>query len=491
MISLKDIKLNNGLLGIKNRQVSDTVIPYQWKLLNDKIPNVEPSHAIENFRIATGENDGEFKGMVFQDSDVAKWLEAVAYSLSTDPDESLEKQADSVIELIEKAQKPDGYLDTYFIVAKPNKEWTNLAECHELYCAGHMLEAAVAYFQATGKKKFLNVMIRFVDHIENKFGSEEGKLKGYPGHQVIELALIKLYRITGEKKYLKLAKYFVDERGQEPNYFKQEWENGDKTVHRHIFEKMDLDYLQVHKPVREQETAVGHVVRALYMYSGMVDVAVETGDTDLIEVCQRLWKNVTRKQMYITGGVGSSAHGEAFTFDYDLPNDTAYAETCAAIALVFFAWRMLQLKPKAEYADVMERALYNGVLSGMSEDGKSFFYVNPLEVVPEVCEKRNDHKHVKPVRQKWFGCACCPPNLARLLTSIGQYIYLYNDSKIYVNLYTGSTAEFNISGESIIITQETNYPWGGSVRFNIKCSQPHYFTLGLRIPGWCRKPILT
>jgi len=486
-IPLKNVKIKGGLLGCKNELVRKEVIPYLWKALNNEIPDADPSNAIENFRIAAGESDGEFVGMVFQDSDVAKWLEAVAYQLTSNPDEELEKLADSVIELIEKAQQPDGYLNTYFTIAEPDKKWTNLAECHELYCAGHMMEAAVAYYQATGKRKLLDVMIRFADLINDKFGTKPGKLKGYPGHQEIELALIKLYKVIGDEKYLKLAKYFIDERGQKPYYFDKEWEKIGKTSYWSNFRKLGMDYFQAHKPVRKQEVAVGHAVRALYMYSGMADVARETGDKTLIEACQRLWDNITKKQMYITGGVGTSGYGESFTFDYDLPNDTAYTETCAAIALVFFAQRMLHLDAKAEYANVMERALYNGVLSGISEDGKKFFYVNPLEVQPKVCEKRNDHKHVKPTRQKWFGCACCPPNIARLLASIGEYIYSNNNKEIYVNLYTDSTADFYINNKEISLKQRTNYPWDSKINLTVTTNEMVKFTLALRIPGWCKE----
>jgi DUF1680 family protein len=490
-IPLKDVQLTSGFLAQKQRLIRDKVVPYQWKALNDEIPGAEPSHAIQNFRIAAGEAEGEFRGMVFQDSDVAKWLEAAAYILAAEPDEHLEQLADGVIDLIERAQRPDGYLNTCFILSKPNKEWTNVAEYHELYCAGHMLEAAIAYHQATGKRKLLDVMLRFVDHIDAKFGPEEGKLKAYPGHQEIELALVKLHRLTGEERYLQLAKYFIDERGQEPNYFKLERETMEEDMNRHVFDKVDLDYYQAHKPVRQQTEAIGHAVRALYMYSAMIDIAVETGDTELIQVCERLWDNVTKRQMYITGGVGSSAFGEAFTFDYDLPNSTAYAETCASIALVFFAWRMLQLQPKSEYADVMERALYNGVLSGISADGEGFFYVNPLEVHPETCQNRYDHRHVKATRQRWFTCACCPPNLARLLTSIGQYVYLQGGNHIYVNLYTDSRAELVLENTVVSITQSTNYPWEGTVGIRISCPKPQRFVLALRIPGWCRAYTIT
>ncbi|AZO96465.1 beta-L-arabinofuranosidase domain-containing protein [Halocella sp. SP3-1] len=487
-VPLKNVKLNYGLFYIKNEVVRKEVIPYQWKALNNEIADADPSNAIENFRIAAGETGGEFVGMVFQDSDVAKWLEAVAYQLTTNPDEELEKLADSVIDLIEKAQQPDGYLNTYYTIKEPDHKWTNLAECHELYCAGHMIEAAVAYYQASKKRKLLDVVIRFADLIAKKFGREEDKIKGYPGHQEIEMALIKLYKTTGNKKYRELAKYFIDERGKEPNYFDLEWEKRGKTSHWPDQEEIvDLAYFQAHKPVREQATAVGHAVRAMYMYCGMADVAKETGDKQLLEACKRLWNNVTKKQMYITGGIGSSGHLESFTFDYDLPNDTAYTETCAAIALIFFAQRMFHLDPKAEYIDIMERALYNGVLSGISEDGQKFFYVNPLEVRPGVCQQRHDHKHVKPVRQKWFGCACCPPNLARLLASIGQYIYSYNQDSVFVNLYIDSTVDLELNNNEMSLKQETNYPWDGNVKLTIlKAKKPH-FVLALRIPSWCKQ----
>ena len=493
-VPLKDVRLGNGLLGRKNELIRKEVLPYQWKALNNEIPGADQSSAVENFRIAAGEARGKFTGMVFQDSDLYKWLEAVAYTLATHPEKELEDLADSAIDLIEKAQQPDGYLNTYFTIAEPEKRWTNLAECHELYCAGHLIEAAVAYYQATGKRKLLDVAVRFADHIDDKFGPDPGKLRGYPGHQEIELALVKLYEVTGEERYLRLARYFLEERGREPHYFDLEWEKRGRTgfwPSSGTEPDRGKEYFQAHKPVLDQEAAVGHAVRALYMYSAMADVAgyalAGAGDGSWLAACRKLWENVTKKQMYITGGVGSDVYSEAFTFDYDLPDDTAYAETCAAIALVFFAWRMLQLQPAAEYADVMERALYNGVLSGMAEDGKSFFYVNPLAVHPETCTRRYDHRHVKPVRQKWFGCACCPPNLARLFASIGSYIYLYNNERIYVNLYTSNTARFRINGREVALTQETGYPWEEKVRIAISSPETTSFTLALRLPGWCRR----
>lgn len=488
----KNVNINDSFWSRYIELVREAVIPYQWEALNDRVPDAEPSFAIRNFRIAAGEEEGEFGGLVFQDSDLAKWLEAVGHSLKSKPDAELEKWVDSVIELIEKAQLEDGYINTYYILKEPDKRWTNLWECHELYCAGHMMEAAVAYYEATGKRKLLDAMCRFADHIDARFGPEEGKLKGYPGHQEIELALVKLYRTTGNDKYLKLAKFFIDERGKEPNYFVAEWEKRGRTSHwtQGRVSRPNTEYNQAHLPVREQTKAVGHAVRAVYMYAGMADIARETGDTELMDACRRLWNNITAKQMYITGGIGSTNHGEAFTFDYDLPNDTVYSETCASIGLIFFAHRMLQLEAKSDYADVMERALYNTVISGMSQDGKHFFYVNPLDVWPEASEKNPSRRHVRPVRQKWFGCACCPPNVARLLSSLGQYVYTSNESAAYVHLYIGGEAEIGIGGDKIKIAQETNYPWDGNVKLKISKSISREFSLGLRIPKWCKNAVI-
>ena len=478
-------KINDVFWSKYDALVRDVVIPYQRDALNDNVADADPSHAIRNFRIAAGEEEGEFYGMVFQDSDVAKWLEAVAYSLENHPDPELEKEADEIIALIGRAQQEDGYLNTYYIINGLENRWTNLKECHELYCAGHMIEAAVAYYNVTGKRKLLDIVCKFADHIDTVFGPEEDKLKGYPGHQEIELALIKLFRATKNKTYLDLAKYFLDERGKRPYYFDIEWEKRGKTEHWPGHRRRGPEYDQSHLPVREQSQAVGHSVRAVYMYAAMVDVAMETGDEKLLEACRRLWNNIVYKRMYITGAIGSQAHGEAFSFDYDLPNDTVYAETCAAIGLVFFANRMLEVEPKGEYGDVMERALYNGVISGMSLDGKRFFYVNPLEVNPEACAKNGNMEHVKPVRQKWFACACCPPNIARLLASLGHYIYGVKDNTIYTHLYIGNNTEVEMDGIKVGLTQKTNYPWNGKVSIDINLDGSKDFGLGLRIPGWC------
>lgn len=484
-LAVKDVALNKGLLSERMRVIREEVIPYQWKALNDQVPGAEPSHAIENLQIAAGEKEGVHHGFIFQDSDVAKWLEAVGYRLATHPDPELEKTADEVIELLGRAQEEDGYLNSFFTIMRPEGRWTNLRDDHELYCAGHLIEAAVAYYEGTGKRNLLDIVCRFVDLIDSVFGPEPGKLKGYPGHQEIELALIRLYHVTGDEKHLKLAKFFIDQRGQQPHYFVQEWEKRGETGKS--WYAWPLEYQQSHLPVREQTKAVGHSVRAMYMYSAMVDVARETNDVELMDVAKGLWRNVVSKQMYITGGVGSQEYGEGFSTDYDLPSDTAYTETCAAIGLVFWAQRLLQVEPKAEYADVLERALFNGVLSGISLDGQRFFYVNPLEVVPEVISRRRDHFHVRPTRQSWFGCACCPPNIARLVASVGKYMYGVEGNALYVHLYGDNTAEAVWAGKNVTLRQETDYPYEGEVKVSIEAPETVDGVLYLRIPGWCQE----
>ena len=473
--------------------VRDVVVPYQWEALNDRVESAEPSGAVRNFRIAAGLEQGDFYGMVFQDSDLAKWLEAVSYLLEADANPQLEETADGLIDIIAQAQQDDGYLNTYFTVKEPDGRWTNLTECHELYCAGHMIEAGVAYYRATGKRKLLDVVCKFADYIGTVFGNEPGQLPGYDGHQEIELALVKLYEVTGNERYLRLSKYFLDQRGQKPNFFEAELQKrGGKTHWPGSGKHVDLAYHQAHLPVREQETAAGHAVRLLYMLTGMADVAALTGDESMLAACRKLWDNIAGKQMYITGGVGSMPQGEAFSFDYDLPNDTVYAETCASIGLVFFAQRMLRLAPESKYADVMERALYNTVVGGMARDGKHFFYVNPLEVDPKACHGSN-HKydHIKTVRQEWFGCACCPPNVARLLASLGEYIYTVQGDTVYAHLYIGGEAELQVGGSRVKLVQATDYPWDGLVRFTVHPQEGGEFALALRLPDWCPEASLT
>jgi DUF1680 family protein len=419
----------------------------------------------------------------FWDSDVAKWIEAASYSLATHPDAELDALLDEVIEKIAGAQQKDGYLNTYFIQVEPENRWVNLGMWHELYCAGHLMEAAVAHFEATGKRKFLDVMCRYADYIDSVFGP--GKRYGCPGHEEIELALVKLYHATGERRYLKLSQFFLDQRGQKPSFFKREMERlrpEQAGGNRHFFGEGDnfhSEYCQDHLPVREQSEVVGHAVRAMYLYCGMADVANETGDQGLLRACERLWNNVCRKRMYITGGIGPSGSNEGFTQDYDLPNASAYAETCAAVGLVFWNHRMLQLQGDGRFADVMERALYNGTISGVSLDGKKFFYVNPLE-------SRGNHH-----RQDWFGCACCPPNIARLIASIGGYIYSQSEKDAYVHLYVQGSGILQIGSKQVVLRQETDYPWDGTIRISVNPDEPTVFGLNLRIPEWSRNAELT
>jgi len=485
-LPLSKVKIKESFLGSRAKVVRENTIPYQWEALNDLVQDAEPSYAVRNFRIVAGEVEGEYGGRVFQDSDVYKWLEAVGFYLEVHEDPEIEEKADYLIDLIEKAQEPDGYINTYYTLVEPENRWTNLRENHELYCAGHMIEAAVAYYKGTGKRKFLDIACRFADYIHSVFGYEPDKKRGYPGHEEIELALVKLYDVTKNKKYLDLSSYFIEERGKNPHYFDLE---AKKRTHSN--RNFDNSYYQAHLPVREQETAEGHAVRAVYLYSGITDIAAETGDEELFAVCKRIWKNVLERRMYIHGGIGSIAYGEAFTFDYDLPNDIAYAETCAAIGLVFWASRMLQCEPDREYSDVIERALYNGILSGISLDGTKYFYVNPLEIWPERREKRNDRNRDRQARlqarrQGWWGTACCPPNIARLMGSLGQYIYSYKDNEVYVHLYLDNETEFEINGQNVVISQKTNYPWDENIRLVVQMESELEFTLALRIPGWCR-----
>ena len=466
--------------------VRTQTIPYQWDALNDKALDAEPSHCIRNFRIAAGLEEGEYQGEVFQDSDVYKWVEAASYTLMWHPDSELEAKVNGVADLIAAAQLPDGYLDTYYIVHGLERRFTNLRGHHELYCMGHLIEAAIAHYLATGSKKLLDVACRYADCVDANIGLEEGKKPGYPGHQIAEMALVALAEITGESRYLDLATYFVKQRGVEPTYFKVEGEKYNNPF-RWGDTYMKYQYYQAGKPVLKQTKPEGHAVRAVYMYSGIAEVAAATDDKELFELCQRAYNNLERRRMYITGGIGSSEHGECFTFDYDLPNDTAYAETCASVGLVFLARRMLEITGDGRYADMMERCLYNGTISGMSLDGKRFFYVNPLSVDPEACAKDYNKRHVKPERQKWFACACCPPNLARLIASLGSYAYATSKDSLWVNLYVGGEFKTDVAGQHVCLAIETNYPWDGHVHIEVNPDMPTTFGLKLHIPEWCKR----
>lgn len=471
---------SGGFIGKYQRLIKDTVIPYQYSVLNDKAPDTEKSHVIQNFinagRVLRGEDAGDgFYGMVFQDSDAAKWLEAAAYSLSLFPDKDLEETVDKLIAMIAAAQDNDGYLNTYYTIKDKEKRWTNLHEGHELYCSGHMMEAACAYFEATGKDTLLKVMERNMEHIYRHFITE-GK-EGFPGHPEIELALLKMYRLTNNSHCLELAQHFINTRGENPHFYEQEKERRGWSVWNG--NPADTDYSQASKPLREQKDAVGHAVRAVYLYTAMADLASSTDDKALFDACLKLWESITCKRMYITGGIGSTVLGEAFTVDYDLPGDTAYAETCASIGLMFFASRMLENDVDGIYGDICERAFYNTVLAGMQLDGKRFFYVNPLEVVPGISGCAATHKHDLPVRPKWYACACCPPNVARLITSFGKYAYGENDDTAFCHMF----ADGEICLENgMKFTCKTGYPYDFHIRYEIEKGG----NLAIRIPAWSK-----
>ncbi len=478
-LKVSNVKIEDEFWSKIQNLIIEKAIPYQEKVLKDEIPGIEKSHAVENYKIAAGREEGEFYGIVFQDSDVTKWLEGVAYSLSVKKDEDLEKRADEIIDCIAEAQEEDGYLDTYFILKEPEHRWQNLQECHELYCAGHLMEAAAAYYSETGKIKLLEVAKKLADHIEEHFGKD--KERGIPGHQEIEIGLLRLFQVTGIEKYRNLASYFIEERGQNPDYFIEEskkrgWIYFDMDPH-------DREYSQCHAPVRKQEKAVGHSVRAVYMYFAMAELALETGDESMYEVCRRLWKNIVNQKMYLTGGIGSTSKGEAFTLDYNLPNDSAYAETCASIAMVKFAKRMLDINADGEYADVMERELYNGILGGMQLNGTAFFYVNPLEVVNGVSGKLYGYEHVLPRRPQWYSCACCPPNLVRLLMSLGTYAWTEKKDIIYSHIYLGQ--KVNLKKADICV--DSQYPWQGSIEYTISPKTKEIFTIAIHIPGYVKQ----
>ncbi|MFR5876034.1 MAG: glycoside hydrolase family 127 protein [Eubacterium sp.] len=495
-IQLNHVKINDAFWSEKLELVRTEVIPYQYEALNDRVNGAEKSYCIENFikagKIAqsikegkkvpvypadkwhydeSNSDDAAFRGWVFQDSDIYKWIEAVGYSLTNHPDKGLEEKAKKCIEIICKAQLDNGYLDTLYIINNRDEIFSNLKDYHELYCFGHLTEGAISFYNTTGDEHLLNAACRFADLICETFG--EDKIKGYPGHEIAEMALVELYDITGSQEYLDTAKFFIDERGKKPYYY--DLVLGKRTVND------NYHYNQAHCQPRFQYEAVGHAVRGVYLYSGMADVAKRYNDDGLYAACCKLFDNIENKKMYITGGIGATVDGEAFSFNYDLPNDLAYSETCASIGLIFFARRMLEIHPDSHYGDVMERALYNTVLSGMALDGKSFFYVNPLEVLPEASYKDSRKRHIKPVRQKWFGCACCPPNIARLISSIGEYCYTESEDVIYIHQYIGSNAKFSNAD----ITVKSNYIENGKIKISIKTD--NRFKLALRIPAWCNK----
>lgn len=408
---------------------------------------------VKNFAIAGGMEQGEFKGLVYDDSDLYKMIEGCSYSLMNHPNPELEKKLDEIIAKIAAAQQEDGYLMTYFILGNLDERWTNMDK-HEMYCCGHLIEAAIAYYNATGKRSLLDVAIKYANHIDNTFGV--GKKTWVPGHQEIELALVKLYRQTGDERYLKLSNWLLEQRGHGHGDWKAK------------------DYYQDLMPVSQLSKISGHAVRAMYMFTGMADLASITKDTAYVHALDRLWDDVIYTKMYATGGIGSSRRNEGFTEDYDLPNAEAYCETCASVGMVFWNQRMNMLKGDGKYVNVLERAMYNGALAGISLSADRFFYVNPLE---------SDGTHH---RKPWYGTACCPSQISRFLPSVGNYVYATSADALWVNLYIASETNVSIDGMPVSIRQATDYPWEGKVRFTLNPDRKEKFTLKLRLPDWCK-----
>jgi DUF1680 family protein len=451
-LPLDAVSLADGFWEPRRRINKEVTLPSQYRHLED-------TGRLDTFRRASGETGGEYQGIYFNDSDVYKWLEAVAWTLAEGSEPELERMVDVAITEIEDAQRPDGYLNTYFTFERAAERWTNF-DLHEMYCAGHLVQAAVAHFRATGSERLLDVATRFADHICDTFGPEEGKRQAVDGHEEVEMALVELFRVTGERRYLKGVRYFVDVRGH--------------GLLGRPYGQHDPSYSQDHKPLRDQSEVVGQAVRALYLYSGAADVCAETGEPALIETLERLWKNMTMRRMYVSGGLGFRYEGEAFGRDFELPNERAYTETCAAIASVMWNWRMLAFGGEARYVDLIEHTLYNAVLPGLSLDGQHYFYQNPLA---------DDGSHR---RQPWFGCACCPPNVARLLASLSGYVYSASKNAVWVHLYAEGAATVELDkGRIVRLRQRTRYPWDGRVEINVEAEGE--FALMLRIPAWCEE----
>ncbi len=423
---------------------------YQTEVKTPRIKNFE--------KVARGATE-KHEGIFYDDSDVFKALEAIAYSLKNRPDIALEQKADEWIDKIAAAQQPDGYINTYYTLGRMNERWTDMS-MHEDYNGGHLIEAAVAYYNATGKRKLLDVAIRFADHFDSLFGP--GKQHWVTGHQELELALVKLYSVTNNKKYLDLSHWLLEERGHKlgKGYTWTSWK--------------DTAYAQDVVPVREQKEITGHAVRAMYLYTGAADVAALTGDAGYMTAMQTVWEDVVHRNMYITGGIGSSGSNEGFSNDYDLPNEQAYCETCASVGMVFWNQRMNMLTGDSKFIDVLERSLYNGARDGLSLSGDRFFYGNPLA---------SNGRHF---RREWFGTACCPANIARLVASLGDYVYGTSDKGVWINLFVGSNTVAKVGKAEVPVQMETNYPWEGTVKVTLQPKSKVKMTLNLRIPGWAR-----
>lgn len=468
-VSIKNVIINDNFWLPKIKIVQDITIRYAF----DKC---DKEGRMQNFLVAGGAGEGTYKGkMPFDDTDLYKIIEGASYSLISKPNPELDAYIDSIISIIKIGQEADGYITTWFTIdrqkppawwVKPSTtRWENEISSHELYNSGHLFEAAAAHYWATGKRNFLNIALKNADLLVENFGPN--KLRIPPGHQIVETGLIKLYRITQDEKYLELAKFFLDLRG-------------DSTTH-----KLFGEYSQDHLPVTKQTEAVGHAVRALYMYAGMTDIAAIYKDQDYLNAVNKIWENVINKKMYITGGLGSKHDGEAFGDNYELPNLAAYNETCAAIASVYWNQRLFLLTGNSKYYDIIERTLYNGLISGISLDGEKFFYPNPTE-----SDGKYEFNMGACTRQSWFDCSCCPTNLIRFIPSIPGLIYAVNEDSLYVNLFISNNAQVKIDGEKVGITQQTNYPWNGHINISVNPEKEMTFTLKFRIPGWIQnKPV--
>ncbi len=454
-VDFTDVAIDDGFWSVQLKKHKEAVLPACIAQIEDS------TGRMQNF-INASARKGQHSGIFFDDSDVYKALEGMAYSLAVNPDPALEAKADEWIGHIAGAQLDDGYINTYYTLTGLDRRWTDM-DRHEMYCAGHLIEAGVAYYKATGKRTLLDVGQRMADYMMTVFGPD--KRHWVPGHEEIELALVKLYGVTGQEKYLDFAYWLLEERGH--GY-------GSKGPDGGVW---STEYYQDAVPVKELADISGHAVRCMYLYCGMADVAALVPWTGYVDALHRLWDDVVLRNMYITGGIGSSAHNEGFTEDYDLPNLEAYCETCASVGMVLWNHRMNQFTGDSKYADVMERAMYNGVISGVSLKGDTFFYVNPLE-------SEGTHH-----RQRWYGTACCPSQISRFLPSVGNYVYGVSDDAVWVNLFIGGTAEFATEGggKPVRITQETDYPWDGKVTITVEGGRNTGKELRIRIPGWCRE----
>ena len=458
-VPFTSVKVTDSFWGQRLKASREVTIPLAFS-------KCEETGRYENFcKAAHPSSEYKVGGLAFDDTDVYKTIEGASYSMQTYPDKKLAKYIDSVLTIVAAAQEPDGYLYTSRTMNPENphewagsKRWEKVEDLsHEFYNLGHMIEGAIAHYQATGKKNFLNIAIKYADCVEREIGDKPGQLVRVPGHQIAEMALAKLYLVTGQQKYLDLAKFFLDKRG---------------------YTSRTDAYSQAHKPVLEQDEAVGHAVRAAYMYSGMADVAALTGDTGYVHAIDKIWDNVVTKKLYVTGGIGATSNGEAFGENYELPNMSAYCETCAAIGNVYWNYRLFLLHGESKYYDVLERSLYNGLISGVSLDGGGFFYPNPLESIGQ-------HQ-----RQPWFGCACCPSNICRFIPSLPGYVYAVHNKDVYVNLFMSNTSELNVEGKKVTLAQTTEYPWNGDIRVAVTPKGKQDFTLKIRIPGWVQGEVV-